>query len=63
MRLPRLFRRKKKPVTDLYNPDEPDLAHEEPGVATTDPHDLEPPEGVDPNPGDFPDNLPDPEAG
>jgi len=58
----RFWRRRRK-VTDVYNPDEPDVAHDAPGVSTNDPADLEPPEGVEADPGSFPDNLPDPEAG
>jgi hypothetical protein len=43
-----------------YDPDHPDLQHELPeheGESTTDPHDLDPPEGVETDPGELPSEL------
>jgi len=61
----RFWRRRRK-VTDSFDPDEhdPDPAHDyDPAVATRDPDDYTPAEGVEADPGDTPDELDDPPAG
>jgi len=42
-----------------YNPEHPDPQHENPDGETDNPADTQPPEGVEPDPGDLPSELPD----
>lgn len=43
-----------------YDPEDPDPQHAPPGVATDDPADTAPGEGVEEHPGELPAEIPDP---
>jgi len=48
------------PDYEDYDPEHPDLQHEQPPVeSTADPADTAPPEGEDDNPGELPAEIPD----
>ena len=52
------------PDYEDYDPQHPDLQHEQPPVESTgDPADSEPPEGTEDDPGDVPVQIPDPPPG